>query len=257
MKRALLVVLSLALCVTGVSSPRAAETELEVAAYKGNTTGGWACGPQADVRYGGLATKVRHSQKAATPKQGAGASVVGGVALELARAHIDDPRYLNDVEEPEEFEDRERGNKTRVFGAADLRVGYHFHYFGFEAGGMLWSGWKDPQAQGIAGFPELLLSFGPRDFLYGELGFGVPTVTWQNRPAFPYATVGIKASDWLRLELHAGVFRVGPALFDDQGFLVDAAWYVPINARWDLRANLALGTELTERQASLGLAYRL
>lgn len=253
MRRAWLVVASLGVCFTGVSSPRAAETELEVAGYEGSTTGGWSCGPQADVRYGGLAAKVRHSQRAATRDQGAGTTVVVGAAVEVTRAQIDMPAGLEQLE----FVDNDYGDFTNVFGAADARVGYHFHYFGFETGVMLWSGWMDPREEAIGALPELLFSFGPRDFIYGELGFGVPTVTWLSRPAAPFATLGVKASDWLRLEFHAGSFRRGPALFEDFGFMFDSAWYVPINRRWELRGSLAFGTELTERQASLGFVYRL
>ncbi len=255
MKRVFLSLSCLAIFFTGLSSPRASETEVEVAGYEGSTTGGWACGPQADVRYGGLAAKVRHSARAATPRQGAGATLVAGAAVEVARARIDVAPGLDEVAELEGVE--QGGDFTNAFGGADFRLGYHFHYFGFEAGVNLWSGWKNPRVVGVGFLPELVLSFGPRDFLYAEAGLGVPTSTWLMRPAVPYVTLGIVPSKRLRLEFHGAAVRAGPALIDDQAFIFDGAWYVPIHRRWDLRGSLGFGTELTERQASLGFVYRL
>lgn len=245
MRRGVLSIACLGICITGVTSPRASETQVEVAGYEGNTAGAWACGPQANVRYGGLAGKVRHSQRQAGPNQGAGATVVAGFAMEYARAKSDVD--LSGVDTT--FAD--------VFGAGDLRGGYHWHYVGVEIGATLWSGWRDPGIKGLAIIPEVVLSFGPRDFIYGEVGVGTPTLTWLTRPAVPYLGLGIVPSKRVRFELHAGLFRAGPGLIDDQALLVDATWFVPIKEHWDLRGSLAFGTGFSDRQASLGFAYGL
>lgn len=255
MKRGLLLIAGMAICATGVSSPRAAETELEVAGYEGNTTGGWACGPQASVRYGGLAAELRHAERKVTPEQGVGMTLALGAAVEVARARIDAEPISEASDEWEAT--APPGAFSDVFGAGNARVGYHARHFGIEGGMMMWSGWKEPRKHGMLVFPELLLSFGPRDFLYAEAGIGVPTSTWLMRPAFPYVTVGLSPSDQVRLEFHGGTFRDGPGLLGGGALMFDGAGYVTIHRRWDLRGSLAFGTELTDRQASLGFVYRL
>lgn len=244
-----LTVACLGILFTGVSTPHAAETEVEVAGYEGNTTGSWACGSRAAVRYGGLAAKVRHSEREATPQQGVGATVAAAAAFEYAGATI---HSASDTIAPE-WERR----FSRPFGAGNLRTGYHFHYVGVEVGAAFWSGWNTAQEAALAGLPELVLSLGPRDFLYGEIGLGVPTLTWLTRPAVPYLTLGVVPSERLKLEFHAGAFRAGPGLLEDFSLLFDGAWYMTLHKNWDLRASLAFGTELTDRQASVGFVYRL
>jgi hypothetical protein len=104
----------------------------------------------------------------------------------------------------------------------------------------------------------LELSFGPRDRLYGVVGFGNPMVNHSRRPALFYGGVGLRALNGQRLELRGGLFRSGPPLLDDGGPRIDLAWYVPITQRLDLRSAFAWGgqSEL-DHEVGLGLAIRL
>src|SRR5687768_3186909 len=74
----------LVLAARGTSAARAV-TEVEGAAYEGESSGNWGCGPGGRVRYGGLAAQVRHSQRRPDAESGLGATVIGGAALELQR----------------------------------------------------------------------------------------------------------------------------------------------------------------------------
>lgn len=232
--------------LTAVGRPRADDGSGEISVYEGQTAGAWSCGPRGDVRYGGAAAQVRYSEHAPNQKRGAGATVVGGSAVEVAQVKV----------RPSEDGLGLEHTNARGFAALNGRFGYHWRWFGAELGAAAFNGWSSESQVGWGGIPQLELTIGPQNLFYCALGFGVPTLTWATRPAIPYAGLIYGDPSHLRIQAYIGMFRSGPSLYDTQSPMVDIAWYVPFRPNVDLRANLAIGGDLdVDRQAGLGLAF--
>ncbi len=235
---------------TAVRRPRADDGSAEISAYEGQTAGAWTCGPRGDVRYGGVAARVRTSQRTPNRREGAGASAVGGSALEVARVKVR-PEPSDDGTPPEP-----QRQDTRAFAALHGRFGYHWRWFGAELGAAAFNGWSNEHNVRWTGMPQLELSIGPEEVFSCALGIGVPTLTWSTRPATPYAGIVYQSPSHLRLQAYVGLFRSGPGLFDSESPMLDIAWYLPLQPNIDLRANVAAGGNLDiDRQAGVGLAF--
>lgn len=231
-------------------------TDVEVAGYEGQTSGNFGgCGPSGRVRYGGLAAEVRHSQRRPNAEEGMGWTGVVGAAVEYD--HVTVRSAEADPDNPNVLRDARFGS---FLGGAHARVGYHFHYVGFEAGLALWSGFRSPNVDSLSALalPEAQITLGPRDFIYAVGGVGVPQVSQTMRYGLPYAGLGFAFDSGARLEARLGVHRAGPDLFSTVVPRLDATWYVPLDPMWSLRAGLGIGSSSeVEREANLGFLLKL
>src|SRR5579859_1078257 len=125
-RRAMLLLALLVLVSTAAKQVGATETEIEAQGYGGTASGGWACGPDARVKYGGVAGTVR-ARIGDTPSDAlvleAGGAVEhrdyaripceGGCSGDAPSAAVPSPSTM---------------------GGAGMKLGYDWEWAGFRAG---------------------------------------------------------------------------------------------------------------------------
>ncbi len=235
-KRPLLAVLVLGICATAPTRVRAS-TEVEGVGYGGTTAGGWICGPVGRANYGGAGARVRVAENR---ERFGGTGFVGEAAAAAesesatTQCKADDSRCIADRSAP------------MVGGHA--RAGYHWDVFGFEAGATAFQGYdsQHDSEPRFGAFPDAEVTIGARGVARGVLGIGSPTVTTLRRPG-AYLGADVALGNW-EFQARAGVFRAGPALYDDAATRADIALYIPISEPLSLR----LGGSMSGNEIGLG-----
>jgi hypothetical protein len=226
-KRFVLTALSLGIIATAPTRVRAS-TEGEAVGYGGTSAGGWICGPVGRANYGGVGARVRMSQRPA-PFGGTGFTGEGAAAVEYekATARCTDTACIDT-------------HQAGLFGA-HARTGYQWEVFGFEAGATAFQGYHHENDTGPSTgvFPDAQISIGSPSVARGVIGVGSPTVTTLRRPG-GYLGADVML-DSVELQARAGVYRSGPALFDDANTRLDVAAYVPVAEPLSLRVGGAFG----------------
>jgi hypothetical protein len=222
-KRPLLTILALGIAATAPTRVRAS-TEVEGVGYGGTSAGGWICGPVGRANYGGAGARVRVAER---PGRLGGTGFTGEAAGALERE-------LATVEcKPDD--ERCVTNRSSALLGGHARVGHQWEVFGFEAGATAFQGYmtKYDQTPSAIVVPDAEIAIGPRTVARGVVGIGSPTVSTLRRPgAYLGADVVIGS---VELQARTGVYRAGPALFDDTSIRTDVALYVPITQPLSLR----------------------
>jgi len=235
-KRPLLTFLALGIAATAPTRVRAS-TEVEGVGYGGTSAGGWICGPVGRANYGGAGARVRIAER---PGRFGGTGLTGeaAAAFERESATIEcEPDDTGCV----------KFRSSGMFGG-HARAGYQWEVFGFEAGATAFQGHstKLNSAASAVVFPDAEIAIGPRTIARGVVGIGSPSVTTLRRPgAYLGADVMLGS---VELQARAGVFRAGPALFDDTSVRTDVALYVPVTQPLSLR----LGGSFSGNEVGLG-----
>lgn len=175
--------------LASAAAPAAAGTgEVEGGVHGGSASGHWACGPAAQVKYGGLGARGRvwlnEREKAEGPAGSkapkTGFSVGGGLAGEH-RTY----RFLgcNSDETPCPL-DRQVVPPGGLVGAASLSLGYDWEVFGLRAGALLWQNYNDHNTTrpDLRVAPEVSLRLGKFGRLRGEAGIGSYSTDTMLRP---------------------------------------------------------------------------
>jgi hypothetical protein len=222
---------------SGASTP----VEVELAAYDGRASGGWACGPTASVRYGGLGGVVRLHSLAASesaersvtvgPSARSGLAVTVGAAGEgrsftLLGCATRDCSGAGAIVPP-----------GGIVGAAMARLGYDSEYVGFHGGALVWQRFANntdtrPTWQWV---PELLLRVGRLERFHADLGLGSYDVPTLLRPGAYLGVVWAPTSGW-ECALHAGIHEV----FDGElGVRGSLGFKAPLAERLQLGVTIA------------------
>jgi hypothetical protein len=228
-KRRVLSILALGIAATAPTRVRAS-TEVEGVGYGGTSTGGWICGPVGRANYAGAGARVRVAER---PGRfgGTGFTGEGAAAFESESSVTQcEPNQAQCVR-----------NRSAGLLGAHARVGHQWDMFGFEAGATAFQGY-DSQSHSkpsVLLIPDAEIAVGPRSVARGVLGIGSPSISTLRRPGgYVGADVALGTVD---LQARIGVFRAGPALFDDTNLRADVALYVPIVEPLSLRVAGAVG----------------
>jgi hypothetical protein len=205
--------------------------DVELGGYSGRSSGTWACGPTAAVRYGGIGAQARVHPLAGAPERQHGLALTVGVAAEahsysLIACASGGCGGGGAVVPP----------RSVVAGGAG-EFGYDDRYFGFHGGALAWQRFangNDP-APTWSWVPQLLLRAGPLDGVHGELGLGSYDVATILRPG---AYLGLSWAPLLGWEcsVHTGVHQT----FDgESGVRASLGLRVPLAARVKIGFTLA------------------
>jgi hypothetical protein len=129
---------------------------------------------------------------------------------------------------------------ARMLYGAQARLGYAEKSFGLHVGLMAFQGWNSSASPSpnLGWLPEVELTAGDLDRIYGVAGLGSPMPTTLRHPGL-YGGFGYTWDTGWGLDLRAGLFRAGPS-FDVVTFRTDAAGRVLVTRGLSLRAGAAL-----------------
>ena len=229
----------------------ATETELEGAAYAGQTTGRWTCGPPGEAHYAGIGGQMRISERTASATRGRGGTLVVGATVERERVTV----------APEGDSSGHSGPLNAVQVGAGARVGNDWRLFGFQLGLQTWSAWGHYDDHQLTPYvlPQLELRAGPQDVMWLTAGFGSPVATTYRRPG-AYIGAGMKAQQH-EFNASLGSFRSGAGPFDDNATRFDLVWKFPAWHGWGPRIGGSLSapqnSSNVDWEASLGFAAHL
>lgn len=263
LRRFFLGVGTLGLCATGIERySGAAPTEVDIDGYGGSTSGGWVCGPSADVKYGGAGGGVRvHPLSAPTSTEPGerppppASSVPDPIEARAPerREPMGEPHGLEIAAfggaESRSFKLRSPGGiddddrtvpPTRVLGAGRVEAGYDARYVGVRAGVVGFQRWahNDARDPALLVLPTLDLRFGRLNNIYGGFGFGSWSTSTTFRPT-GYLSLGF-GDPTFGVELRGGAGFV----FDGEGgFRGDLRAHYALDETFAIGAGVALQTD--------------
>lgn len=212
--------------------------DVEVDAYGGRTTGGWACGPLGQARYGGLAVDARASERATRDREGAGWTGLAGIAGDVETTRILDVR----CEEGSDCDpDRSIAPPTALRGAAHARGGYQGRHWGVEGGAVVAPRLETNHDERTKAFvwPDLAVELHDAKLGRVALGTGVAAAPAIRRPALWYLAGAMPLDDDVDLEASLGANFRGPGNCAVGG-RADGALRVRVGPRTRLRAGASL-----------------
>ncbi len=240
--------LVLAACLGGLvvsaAEPAASSpVDVEGTTYGGAGSGGWACGPNARAKYGGIGAQVRVSPNA-KPDAGLGEegiNFVVGAAVEHRDFSLVDCGNQAGCDPA----------KTTLpppgvaFGSA-VKVGGDTRWFGIHAGVLVWQNWGSAtdRTPSWLWFPELQLRLGRMDRFRGELGLGSYDAPTLLRPG-AWAGIGVAPSPGWDLALRAGLATTSGA-GTSGGFRGDLTLKIPVTDVLQVALGVALSQGLSE-----------
>ncbi len=251
----------LGLFATGVERySGAAPTEVDIDGYGGATSGGWVCGPSADVKYGGAGGGVRVHPLSAPTSTEVGerppppASTVPDPIEAPPPPHYEPRGEPHGLEiaafggaESRSFRLRSAGGDddrtvppTRVLGAGRAEIGWDDHYFGIHAGAVGFQRWADNAARdpSLLILPTLDFRFGRLSNIYGGFGFGSWSTSTTFRPT-GYLSLGF-GDPTFGVELRGGAGFVFDA---EGGFRGDLRAHYALDETFAIGAGFAMQTE--------------
>jgi hypothetical protein len=177
-----------------------APADLEATGYGGSASGGWACGPNTQAKYGGVGGEIRVRPGATKPDDPEGASVSLGVAGEHVAFTL-----LDCGGGPCNSTNNSVPPAGTALGAS-AKGGYDWKWVGFRVGVLPWQSWfnnTDTAAKWNV-WPEASLRVGPVTSLRGEIGVGEYGVQTILRPGAWAGVAYVPDPGW-ELALHGGV----------------------------------------------------
>jgi hypothetical protein len=231
--------LTLSLPTRVIASDPAYELDSEV--YAGQSSGGWACGPKATARYGGVGARVRVAQGPADAEDGAGLYATLGAVGEYEYVEITSCEEAPCNAPPDHL----------MFGRG-VGTGFRTRWVGVSIGILAFQDWRNntDTSPDWSSFPAFELSFGKESDFHWPLGFGAPFVSAYRHPAVLYTGPRYVARAW-RLELLGGFYRAGPTRSSHLRFDA-AAEFLIAETLW-LGPHAALSTEGPPLDGEIGL----
>lgn len=203
-----------------------APVDIEGGGHVGSASGGWACGPNASVKYGGASAHVRvrpwaRSEEAESKDQGV--ELLGGAAVEARR-------YTHEGCDGSTC----AGDKAILppggpVGGARVRTGYDWRGFGIGLSAVAWQHFarSSDAAPTLLVIPALDVRVGHRDTFYGAAGLGSYDGPTLLRPG-AYVGLGMVPTPGLEIVAHGGAH----AVFDGElGLRGDLTLKMPV-ASW-------------------------
>jgi hypothetical protein len=199
--------------------------DIEGTTYGGSASGGWACGPDTRVKYGGVGAEVR-IHPTARPEPGTNQAgddgivlSVGGAAEHRAYAFLDCNQCSN------------AGTTVPPAGVVyggTIKAGYDGRWIGVNGGLLLWQNLDTATDTSPTTnfFPELSLRVGPLDRFRAEIGigsYGAPTIL---RPGLWAGVVGVLDPGW-ELAFHESV-EVATGAGASGGYRSDLTLKLPV-----------------------------
>lgn len=230
--------------------------ELDVGGHVGQTSGGWTCGPQGTLHYGGLGASGSISQRSSKSKDGRGATGRIAASVEWQSVSIDPSTDLNNAQPTPE------GPPDFVALGAQFRAGYHWHFISIEGGGGFYQGYDSPSASKpeLVLYPAVELTVGRLRSIYGVAGGGAHFFGTLSRPGFYFGGGMISEGGW-QGDIRLGLFRQGPSQLDTIGPRLDLMGKVPVSDWLALRLGGSLGLPEDDRhvdlEGSLGVVFGL
>jgi hypothetical protein len=186
--------------------------QAESAAYGGETSGGWVCGPSATLKYGGVGSSVTVSQREADAPQGRGAMVNVAVAGERQADQL--------IQGPSCVEN----SCSSALPPAGLllggraRAGYEWRYVDILGGLGLYQGYNSntDTKPSLEAYPDIEMHAGSLQSAYFVFGGGASTVTTLLRPGL-YTGGSFTSKEGFGLDVRGGIYRMGPSLLDNIG----------------------------------------
>ena len=248
MRRLLLSVMVIAMSLTvldrraGASSDDDPTIEIEASGWGGRTTGGFLCGPVAKVNYGGGGVRVRVTEDPPNEEdeddyvgQGWSGTMAGAMEHETVEFQDEDTCFGGECQLPST-------PSASLLLASRLTFGYSWRLFTLEAGATFYEAFHDElhSEPKLTGQPDVWMTIGRTNFVYGIVGTGSPALVTLRRPAAVYGGLGY-FTDGFRFEMHAGLHRAGIS--------AAAVYFTQIEPR--LHADFQLPIPATEQQVRL------
>ena len=232
-RRRWLLVLGLGGLVVSAAHPAiGAPLDVEAAGYGGTASGGWACGPDARVKYGGGGGEVRVHSKATTDDPESGWSgALGGAVEDRAISYLDCGQECGSSPPP-------TVTSGGVVGAGAAKVGYDWRWFGVRGGVNAYEVWdaRSDARPTLLALPSLIVRGGRVNGFHVEGGLGsydVPTIM---RPGLFLGAAYDFEPGW-EIALHGGVHQT----FDGSGgFRGALTLKLPVTDAVQIGAGLAL-----------------
>jgi hypothetical protein len=248
LRRFLLSAAALPVMLSGVERVHARDPAIdaEVDGYGGTSSGGWTCGPSARVRYAGGAVNAAVSERRAPSGRREGMFAMVGGAAEHEEVTIPAPACVS-APCPD---GASAAPPARLLYGAQARLGYAEKTFGLHVGLMVFQGWSSSASTSpdLGWLPEVELTAGDLDRIYGVAGLGSPMPTTLRHPGL-YGGFGYTWDTGWGLDLRAGLFRAGPS-FDVVTFRSDAAGRVLLTKGLSLRAGAALAKPASDASSA-------
>jgi hypothetical protein len=183
---------------TAVGAP----VDIEGAGYGGTASGGWACGPDARVKYGGGGAEVHVREgERGQPDHGWNASFGGAIEGRSFTA-LDCGGACNDAGAPIVVP------SGGAVGAGVARIGWDGRWFGARGGVNVFEVWNkhDDRGPTVLVIPALTLRLGLLDGLRFEGGLGSYDVPTMTRPGL-WAGLGYVFAPGWEATIHGGVHQ--------------------------------------------------